>query len=169
MWRLGLSDPGQTDGPTGPQLEPDFHLHNASELIEQLPGGQARRRCLELLLQTHPQAVSQERHSDDFRELPADAAVNLEHPSEIALAKKILQFADALEVVGRELKPNVLTDYLYDLAKAFSRFYDKKLGVRVIDASPESVRISRLRLCDITARVLRLGLRLLGIDTIEQM
>ena len=105
----------------------------------------------------------------DFRALPADAPVILEHPSEIALAKKILQFADAVEVVGRELKPNVLTDYLYDLAKAFSRFYDKRLGVRVIDASPEAVRVSRLRLCDITARVLHLGLKLLGIDTIEQM
>lgn len=105
----------------------------------------------------------------DFRALPADAPVILEHPSEIALAKKILQFADAVEVVGRELKPNVLTDYLYDLAKAFSRFYDKKLGVRVIDASPEAVRVSRLRLCDSTARVLRLGLKLLGIQTIEQM
>ncbi len=93
----------------------------------------------------------------------------LEHPSEIALAKRILQFADAVEVVGRELKPNVLTDYLYDLAKAFSRFYDKKLGVRVIDASPDAVRISRLRLCDSAARVLRLGLHLLGINTIEQM
>ncbi|MEK7731307.1 MAG: arginine--tRNA ligase, partial [Planctomycetota bacterium] len=105
----------------------------------------------------------------DFRALPANAPVILEHPSEIALAKKILQFADAVEVVGRELKPNVLTDYLYDLAKAFSRFYDKKLGVRVIDASPDTVRVSRLRLCDSTARVLRLGLKLLGIQTIEQM
>jgi len=105
----------------------------------------------------------------DFRELPSDAPILLEHPSEIALAKKLLQFADAIEVVGRELKPNVLTDYLYDLARAFSRFYDKKLGVRVIDATPETVRTSRLHLCDITARVLRLGLRLLGIDTIEQM
>ena len=105
----------------------------------------------------------------DFRALPADAPIVLEHPSEIALAKKILQFADAVEVVGRELKPNVLTDYLYDLAKAFSRFYDKRLGVRVIDASPEAVRVSRLRLCDSAARVLRLGLRLLGIQTIEQM
>lgn len=105
----------------------------------------------------------------DFRELPADAPVILEHPSEIALAKRILQFADAVEVAGRELRPNVLTDYLYDLAKSFSRFYDKRLGVRVIDASPQAVRVSRLRLCDITARVLRLGLHLLGIDTIEQM
>ncbi|MGD2107850.1 MAG: arginine--tRNA ligase [Phycisphaerae bacterium] len=105
----------------------------------------------------------------DFATLPADARVTLEHPSEINLALKILQFAETLDTVSQELKPNVLTEYLYDLAKAFSRFYDKKLGVRVIDASPEDVRTSRLRLCDATARVLRLGLHLLGINTLEQM
>lgn len=104
----------------------------------------------------------------DFADLPA-VPVILEHPSEIALAKRLLQFADTVEIVARELKPNVLTDYLYELAKVFSRFYDKKLGVRVIDASPEAVRLSRLRLCDLTARVLRIGLSLLGISTIEQM
>jgi len=104
----------------------------------------------------------------DFRSLPA-CTILLEHPSEILLAKRMLQFAETLEVVSRELRPNVLTDYLYDLAKAFSRFYDKKLGVRVIDAAPESVRISRLRLCDLSARTLKLGLHLLGIETVEQM
>ncbi len=70
--------------------------------------------------------------------------------------------------MGRDLKPNVLTEYLFDLAKAFSRFYDRKLGVRVIDAPPAQ-RTSRLRLCDLTARTLGLGLHLLGIDTLEQM
>jgi len=105
----------------------------------------------------------------DFARLPSDAPIILEHPTEIALAKKLTEFAEKFAVVEGELRPNVLTDYLYDLAKSFSRFYDKKLGVRVIDASPEAVRISRLRLCDLTARTLKLGLFLLGIDTIEQM
>ncbi len=105
----------------------------------------------------------------DFAGLPGDAPMVLEHPSEIALGKKLLQFADVVGLVSRELRPNALTDYLFELSKTFSRFYDKKLGVRVIDASPESVRMSRLRLCDLTARVLRLGLGLLGIETVEQM
>ena len=105
----------------------------------------------------------------DFTALPGDAPIILEHPAEVDLAKKLLQFAETLDLVGRELRPNVLTDYLYELAKVFSRFYDRKLGVRVIDASPDEVRMSRLRLCDITARVLRLGLHLLGIETVEQM
>lgn len=105
----------------------------------------------------------------DFAELPVGAPIILEQAAEIALAKKLLQFAEKIELVARELRPNVLTDYLFELAKAFSRFYDKRLGVRVIDATPEEVRVSRLRLCDLTARVLRLGLNLLGIETIEQM
>jgi arginyl-tRNA synthetase len=105
----------------------------------------------------------------DFASLPPDAPICLEHPAEIHLAVKLLQLVETLDMVSRELKPNVLTEYLHDLAKAFSRFYDKKLGVRVIDASPDEVRISRLRLCDVTARALRLGLYLLGIDTVEQM
>ncbi|MCH7838807.1 MAG: arginine--tRNA ligase [Planctomycetes bacterium] len=105
----------------------------------------------------------------DFAALPSDQAIILEHPSEVALAKKLLQLTETLDVVSRELRPNVLTDYLYELARAFSRFYDKKIGVRVIDATPENVRTSRLRLCDLTARTLKLGLHLLGINTVEQM
>lgn len=105
----------------------------------------------------------------DFTKLSAEAPIILEHPAEIALGKQILRLTETLASVQKDLKPNVLTDYLFQLSKAFSRFYDKKLGVRVIDAEPESVRLSRLRLCDLTARTLRLGLGLLGIDTVEKM
>lgn len=105
----------------------------------------------------------------DMSRTSANTPVVLEHPSEIALAKKLLQLADVLQAVGRDLRPIVLVDYLYELAKTFSRFYDRNQGVRVIDASPESLRRSRLRLCDLTARTLELGLNLLGIETIEQM
>ncbi|MCH9033013.1 MAG: arginine--tRNA ligase, partial [Planctomycetes bacterium] len=105
----------------------------------------------------------------DFAVLPTDAPINLEHPSEIALALKLLQFGDTIGTVVRDLRLNLLTEYLFELAKAFSRFYDKKIGVRIIDASPDSVRISRLRLCDLTARTLALGLHLLGIETLDRM
>ncbi len=105
----------------------------------------------------------------DFARLPGGEGIALEHPSEVALAKALLQFPETLDDLSKELRPNVMTDYLFTLAKAFSRFYDKKLGVRVIDASPETVRLSRLRLCDLTARTLKLGLSLLGIDTLDEM
>ncbi|MGB0715514.1 MAG: arginine--tRNA ligase, partial [Phycisphaerae bacterium] len=98
----------------------------------------------------------------------ADSPIRLEHPTEIELGLKLLQFGDAVDMVARDLKPNMLTDYLFDLAKSFSRFYDKSVGVRVVDA-PEEWRDSRLRLCDLTARTLKRGLFLLGIGTVEQM
>jgi len=105
----------------------------------------------------------------DCATLPKGAGIVVEHPSEFALARKLLEFAEVLDDVGRDLRPNLLTEYLFDLAKVFSRFYDRKLGVRVIDASPERLRVSRLRLCDLTARTLKLGLSLLGIETLEEM
>lgn len=104
----------------------------------------------------------------NFDALPTVSLV-LEHPAEIALAKELLQFSGVLKMVAAELKPHYLTDYLYGLSRAFSTFYDRERGVRVIDAEPEGVRLSRLRLCDLTARTLKLGLHLLGIEVLEQM
>ena len=104
-----------------------------------------------------------------FEDLPAGEPLQIEHPAEVRLALTLSQFAEVLDIVARDLKPNILTDYLYELARAFSRFYDKKLGVRVIDAEREETRVSRLRLCDLTARTLKIGLNLLGINTVEQM
>ncbi len=105
----------------------------------------------------------------DFTTLPSDLPLVLEHESEIALAKQLLLFSGVLAQVSRELRPHVLTDYLYSLSRAYSTFYDREHGVRVIDAEPENVRLSRLRLCDLTARTLQQGLSLLGISVVEEM
>ena len=104
----------------------------------------------------------------DFASLSA-YPIRLEHPVEIALAKKLLGLVDVIDQVARDSRLNFLTEYLYDLSRTFSRFYDRKLGVRVVDASPENVRQSRLRLCELTARTLDLGLSLLGIRTLDRM
>ncbi|HEY3246610.1 MAG TPA: arginine--tRNA ligase, partial [Phycisphaerae bacterium] len=105
----------------------------------------------------------------DFADLPSHAPIVLEHESELKLAKMLLKFSEVIEQAARELRPNLLTDYLYELSKRFSLFYDRRHGVRVIDAEPPALRLSRLRLCDLTARTLKLGLSLLGIATVEQM
>jgi len=105
----------------------------------------------------------------DFGSLASDAEMVLEHESELRLAKILLRFAETVEVVADERRPNALTDYLYELSKGFSFFYDRRHGVRVIDAPSEVLRASRLRLCDLTARTLKLGLGLLGIKTVERM
>jgi arginyl-tRNA synthetase len=105
----------------------------------------------------------------DFERLPADLPLSVEHESEVALAKELLRFSSVVRQVAEELRPHHLPDYLYELSRAFSTFYDRERGVRVIDAEPEGVRLSRLRLCDLTARTLKTGLGLLGIEVLEQM
>jgi arginyl-tRNA synthetase len=105
----------------------------------------------------------------DFEALPADTPLLIEHESEALLAKQLLNFPGVVKRVAAELRPHHLTDYLYALSRAFSTFYDRERGVRVVDAEPAEVRQSRLRLCDLTARTLKLGLGLLGIQVLEQM
>ena len=102
----------------------------------------------------------------DWEAVRADSELGLADPHELALGKKILQFPDVIEAVAEELKPNILTDYLYDLARSYSRFYE---NCPVLKATDAATRDSRLRLCDLTARTLRRGLDLLGIRTVEQM
>lgn len=90
----------------------------------------------------------------------------LSDPHELALGKKVLQFGEAFESAVEELRPNLLTDYLYELARSYSRFYE---NCPVLKSENEKIRSSRLGLCDLTARTLRLGLGLLGIQTVERM
>jgi len=96
----------------------------------------------------------------------ADAALTLGEPAERALAMQLLQLPDAVESVARELKPNLLTICLYETAGAFMRFYE---SCPVLKAPTQATRNSRLRLCDLTARAIRLGLSLLGIRVVERM
>jgi len=93
------------------------------------------------------------------------APVQLDHPTELDLAKHILRFSDTLEAVLADDKPNWLTGYLYELAGKFSAFYDNCPVIQ----STEPTRSSRLVLCRLTADIMKRGLNLLGIDVIEQM
>lgn len=91
--------------------------------------------------------------------------VSLAHDAELALAKKLIQFGDVVHAVLDDCRPHLLAGYLYDLTARFSRFYETCPVLKA--AEPE--RGARLRLCDLTARVLRRGLDLLGIETLEEM
>lgn len=92
-------------------------------------------------------------------------AINLSELSELALAKHLLNFGLVLEAVAEEYRPNFLCNYLYELAGHFMRFFE---SCPVLKAEP-AVRVSRLALADLTARVLKQGLEVLGIETLEQM
>ena len=87
-------------------------------------------------------------------------------PQERTLAMELLKFDEALESVIRDYRPNQLTAYLFELANRYSHFFEH---CPVLKADDESVKLSRLKLCDLTARTIRLGLQLLGIETVERM
>ena len=93
------------------------------------------------------------------------APIRLESPFELALAKHILRLTDTIDLVARELKPHHLTSYLYELSTRFSGFFENCPVIQ----SDEPTRSSRLRLVDVTARTLALGLDLLGIEHPDQM
>lgn len=93
------------------------------------------------------------------------AAVRLVEPSEILLGKQISRFTEAIDAALVDYRPNALCDYLYELASAFAAFYR---DCSVKDAEPQ-IRNERVALCDLTAAVLKKGLELLGIETLERM
>jgi arginyl-tRNA synthetase len=92
-------------------------------------------------------------------------AISLNAPQELTLAKHLLNFGLILEAVADEYRPNFLCNYLYDLAGHFTAFYE---NCPVLKSEPE-VRASRLLLLDVTGKVLKQGLSVLGINTLEQM
>jgi arginyl-tRNA synthetase len=96
----------------------------------------------------------------------SDARITLDHPAERALGLAILQFSEALDRVVADYRPNLLTDYLFELAGKYSAFFE---NCPVLKAETDALRNSRLLLCDLTARTLRRGLNLLGIEVVERM
>lgn len=89
--------------------------------------------------------------------------INVNHPSEIDLALHIAQFPDVLLQVTSELMPNRLTDYLYSLAEKFNVFF------RDCHVAGTVQQNSRLLLCEATAKTLKDGLAILGLQTLEKM
>lgn len=96
---------------------------------------------------------------------PVVGATPPETPQELALARKLVQFADAVRVATTQLRPHFLCLYLFELAGAYSAFY---AADKVIVDDP-AVRARRLLLCHRTLIVLESGLHLLGLRTLERM
>jgi arginyl-tRNA synthetase len=96
----------------------------------------------------------------------ARPAILVDHPAERALGLQLLRLPEAITLAAEERKPNIITDYLFVLANAYSTFYE---ACRVLSAEDDAQRQSRLALCDLTARTLRFGLQLLGIRVVERM
>ena len=96
---------------------------------------------------------------------PLATTLTLTEPAEIDLAKRLCQFAEIVPQVLNGFRPNILANYLFELANSFHTFYEACPVLK----SEEPARNSRLALCDLTARVLQRGLDLLGIKVPERM
>lgn len=97
--------------------------------------------------------------------LPLERAPMLGHAAELALAKHLLRFGDAVTQAAEQSLPHLVCEHLYELARLFSAFYE---ACPVLKADPQE-RTARLVLAWLVGRQLRRGLGLLGIDAPERM
>jgi arginyl-tRNA synthetase len=105
-----------------------------------------------------------------FRKLDAefsakDAKLTLTAPEEIHLARLLARFGEVLPLVLEDHRPNLLANYLLELARAFHSFFEACPVLK----SDDSVKSSRLALCELSSRILEKGLGLLGIRCPERM
>ncbi|MDE5100636.1 MAG: arginine--tRNA ligase [Trichodesmium sp. St16_bin4-tuft] len=101
----------------------------------------------------------------NFEKLRKDAKIILQDEPELVLGKHLLKLNEVLNIVTIELLPNRLCEYLYELSEKFNKFFENCPVLK----SEEPLRTSRLLLCYLTARTLKLGLYLLGISVLERM
>jgi arginyl-tRNA synthetase len=94
-----------------------------------------------------------------------DGGFFLAEPAELALAKKLAQFGEVVPQILDDYRPNLLANYLYELASTFHSFFEACPVLK----SEGSTQATRLALCDTTGRVLAKGLDLLGIRVPERM
>ncbi|EAW2989690.1 arginine--tRNA ligase [Salmonella enterica] len=106
------------------------------------------------------------RKADIDEQALASAPVIISEDREAQLAARLLQFEETLTVVAREGTPHVMCAYLYDVAGLFSGFYEH---CPILSAENDAVRNSRLKLAQMTAKTLKLGLDTLGIETVGRM
>lgn len=90
----------------------------------------------------------------------------LDHAAERTLALMLLKFEEVLLHVTNDYMPNLLADYLYDVSKSYSSFFEQ---CPVIKAETEALKQSRLALCQLTGRTIKQGLELLGINVVDRM
>ena len=83
------------------------------------------------------------------------------------LALTLLKLEDTLQIVAQNATPNILTNYLYDLATLFMKFYENNPILK--DSVDEPTRQSRLQLANMTAKTIKKGLEILGIEVVDRL
>jgi len=93
------------------------------------------------------------------------ANLNITEDGEVNLARMIVRFGEVVPSLLDDFRPNLLANYLLELAKAFHSFFEACPVLK----SEGSTQNTRLVLCELTSRVLVKGLGLLGIEAPERM
>lgn len=114
----------------------------------------------------HARICSIFRRADVSRESVRSSSISIAHQRERALALWILQYDSAVWDALERYSPHRLCTYLYELSTRYTAFYEH---CPVLKADDDATKMSRLALCDLTARVLADGLGMLGIESPEQM
>jgi arginyl-tRNA synthetase len=123
------------------------------------------RKAGESAVATPLRGVKQQAKNEETGHRPVATKLTLTNSAEINLAKRLCQFAEIVPQVLNDFRPNILANYLFELADNFHTFYEACPVLK----SEEPARSSRLALCDLTGRVLHRGLDLLGIKVPEKM
>jgi arginyl-tRNA synthetase len=123
------------------------------------------RKAGESAVATPLRGVKQQAKNEETGHRPVATKLTLTNSAEINLAKRLCQFAEIVSQVLNDFRPNILANYLFELADNFHTFYEACPVLK----SEEPARSSRLALCDLTGRVLHRGLDLLGIKVPEKM
>jgi arginyl-tRNA synthetase len=92
--------------------------------------------------------------------------VKITDEKEKALVAKLMQFEEAVQAVASEGQPHLMCAYLFELAGQFSSFYE---ACPILNNEDDAVKQSRLKLAALTAKTIKQGLELLGIETLERM
>jgi len=95
-----------------------------------------------------------------------DGSNNRFNPEEISILRWIYRFPEIIEEAGKRFAPNAICSYLFELAKRYNLFYNK---LPILKAESEEMRDFRIMLNTAVGQVIKNGLEILGIETVERM
>lgn len=98
---------------------------------------------------------------------PMEGEIIIGDTLEHRLSTMLLRFEDVLNRAAVDAAPNQITTYLYELATLFMRFYEQNPILK--EGVGEATKMSRLLLADLTAKTIKQGLDILGIETVDKL
>lgn len=109
--------------------------------------------------------------SEQIRAAALDTKVEVSHEKELKLAKCVVRFPEVISRIVDDLFPHTLCDYLYELCTTFTEFYDVCYCVEKDRVTGEVVKVnmSRVLLCEATARVLEQAFHIVGLEPVQKM